>query len=170
MRAFDPTRTQAARDLCGAHCRTPVSLGALSCFDGRVEAGLSWGEEIRRREFITLLGGPPNASKDGNLQSPADALGIARVQVAGTEIVAITYAERERVIAEAQAVARAIIVEAERAAQDIVARAMQIMAEADRALDDAKSKALSIQKRAQAALALAENVAKSRRLIDALGE
>jgi putative ABC transport system substrate-binding protein len=53
---IDPTRTQAARDLCGAHCGTPVSLGALSCFDGRVEAGLSWGEEMRRREFITLVG------------------------------------------------------------------------------------------------------------------
>ena len=43
------------------------------------------------------------------------------------------------------------------------------MAEADRALDDAKSKAVCIQKRAQAALALAESIAKGRRLIDTFG-
>jgi type I site-specific restriction endonuclease len=41
--------------------------------------------------------------------------------------------------------------------------------EADRALDEARSKAVCIQKRAQAALALAENIAKSRRMIDTLG-
>jgi hypothetical protein len=42
---------------------------------------------------------------------------------------------------------------------------VKIKAEADRALDDAKSKAVCIQKRAQAALALAESIAKGRRLI-----
>jgi hypothetical protein len=40
---------------------------------------------------------------------------------------------------------------------------------AGRALDDAKSKAVCIQKRAQAALALAESIAKGRRLIDTFG-
>ena len=59
------------------------------------------------------------------------------------------------------------VTEAERAAQEIVARAVK--AEADRALDDAKSKAVCIQKRAQAALALAESIAKGRRLIDTFG-
>ena len=84
------------------------------------------------------------------------------------EAVAIAHAERERIIAEAQATARDIVAEAERAAQDIVARAVKIKAEADRALDEAKSKAACIQKQAQAALELAENIAKGRRLIEAL--
>src|SRR3984893_8380878 len=66
--------------------------------------------------------------------------------------------------------ARDILAEAERAAQDIVASAVKIKAEADRALDEARSKAVCIQKRAQAALALAENIAKSRRMIDTFGE
>jgi len=82
------------------------------------------------------------------------------------EVEALAHAERERLIAEAQATARDILAEAERAAQEIVARAVKIKAEADRALDDAKSKAVCIQKRAQAALALAESIAKGRRLID----
>jgi hypothetical protein len=45
---------------------------------------------------------------------------------------------------------------------------VKIKAEADRALDEAKSKAACIQKQAQAALELAENIAKGRRLIEAL--
>jgi hypothetical protein len=48
-------------------------------------------------------------------------MGIVKVQVAGTEIVAITSAERERIIAEAQALARDVVAEAERAAQDMIA-------------------------------------------------
>ena len=100
---------------------------------------------------------------------PADALAAAKTLLPVAEAVAIAHAERERIIAEAQATARNIVAEAERAAQDIVARAVKIKAEADRALDDAKSKAVCIQKRAQAALALAENIAEGRRLIDALG-
>jgi hypothetical protein len=75
------------------------------------------------------------------------------------EVEVLAHAERERLIAEVQATARYILEEAERAAQEI-------KAEADRALDDAKSKAVCIQKRAQAALALAESIAKGRRLID----
>jgi alkanesulfonate monooxygenase SsuD/methylene tetrahydromethanopterin reductase-like flavin-dependent oxidoreductase (luciferase family) len=74
----------------------------------------------------------------------------------------------KRRLAEARAMARDILAEAERAAQDIVASAVKIKAEADRALDEARSKAMCIQKRAQAALALAENIAKSRRMIDTL--
>ncbi len=70
---------------------------------------------------------------------------------------------------QAQATARDIVAEAERAAQEIVARAVKIKADADGALDDAKSKAVCIQKRAQAALALAESIAKGRRLIDTFG-
>jgi vacuolar-type H+-ATPase subunit H len=101
---------------------------------------------------------------------PADALAAAKTLLPVAEAVAIAHAERERIIAEAQATARNIVAEAERAAQDIVARAVKIKAEADRALDDAKSKAVCIQKRAQAALALAENIAEGRRLIDALGD
>jgi regulator of protease activity HflC (stomatin/prohibitin superfamily) len=54
------------------------------------------------------------------------------------EVEALAHAERERLIAEAQATARDILAEAERAAQEIVARAVKIKAEADRALDDAK--------------------------------
>jgi hypothetical protein len=46
---------------------------------------------------------------------------------------------------------------------------VKIKAEADRALDEARSKAVCIQKRAQAALALAESIAKGRRLIDTFG-
>ena len=38
-----------------------------------------------------------------------------------------------------------------------------------RALDDAKSKAVCIQKRAHSALALAESIARGRRLIDTFG-
>jgi parvulin-like peptidyl-prolyl isomerase len=60
------------------------------------------------------------------------------------EVEALAYAERERLIAEAQATARDILIEAERAAQEIVARAVKIKAEADRALDDAKSKSVTI--------------------------
>jgi regulator of protease activity HflC (stomatin/prohibitin superfamily) len=56
------------------------------------------------------------------------------------EVEALAHAERERLIAEAQATARDILAEAEKAAQEIVARAVKIKAEADRALDDAKSK------------------------------
>ena len=82
------------------------------------------------------------------------------------EVEVLAHAERERLIAEAQATARDIVAEAERAAQEIVARAVKIKADADGALDDAKSKAVCIQKRAQAALALAESIAKGRRLID----
>jgi hypothetical protein len=67
----------------------------------------------------------------------------------------------------AQATARDILAEAESAAQEIVA--VKIKAEADRALDDAKSKAVCIQKRARAALALAESIAKGRRMIDTFG-
>jgi hypothetical protein len=85
------------------------------------------------------------------------------------EVEALAHAERERLIAEAQATSHDILAEAEKAAQEIVARAVKIKAEADRALDEARSKAVCIQKRAQAALALAENIAKSRRLIDTLG-
>ena len=84
------------------------------------------------------------------------------------EVEPLAHAERERIIAEAQATARDIVAEAERAAQDIVANAVKIKAEADRTLDEAKKKAVCIQKRAQAALALAENIAEGRRLIDAL--
>ena len=62
-----------------------------------------------------------------------------------------------------------ILAEAEKTAQDIVARAVKIKAEADHTLDEAKSKAACIQKRAQAALALAESIAKGRRLIDMFG-
>jgi hypothetical protein len=100
--------------------------------------------------------------------SSADALAAAKIQLAVAETDAIAHTERERIIAEAQATARAIVAEAERAAQDIVARAVKIKDEADRALDEAKSKAVCIHKRAQAALALAENIAEGRRLIDAL--
>src|ERR1700730_17774037 len=103
------------------------------------------------------------------LPSPADALVSAKVHLAEADAVATVRAERERIIAEAQATAHDIVAEAERAAQDILARAVKIKAEADRALEDAKSKAVCIQKRAQAALALAENIAEGRRLIDALG-
>jgi hypothetical protein len=84
------------------------------------------------------------------------------------EVEALAHAERERIIAEAQATARDIVAEAERAAQEIVARAVKVKTEVDRALDEAKKKAVCIQKRAQAALALAENIAEGRRLIDAL--
>jgi vacuolar-type H+-ATPase subunit H len=101
--------------------------------------------------------------------SPADALVSAKIHLAEADAVAIVRAERERIIAEAQATAHDIVAEAERAAQDILARAVKIKAEADRALEDAKSKAVCIQKRAQVALALAENIAEGRRLIDALG-
>jgi hypothetical protein len=73
------------------------------------------------------------------------------------------HAERERIIV---ATARDIVAEAERDAQDIVASAVKIKAEADRALDEAISKSVCIQKRAQAALALAQSIAKGRRLID----
>ena len=83
------------------------------------------------------------------------------------EVEALAHAERERLIAEAQATACDILAEAERAAQEIVARAVKIRAEADRAPDDAK--AVCIQKRAQAALAPAESIAKGRRLIDTFG-
>ena len=85
------------------------------------------------------------------------------------EVELLAHAEQERIIADAQATARDILAEAERAAQDIVARAVKIKAEADRALDEARSKAVCIQKRAQAALALAESIAKGRRLIETFG-
>ena len=98
---------------------------------------------------------------------PADALAAAKTLLPVAEAVAIAHAERERIIAEAQATARDILAEAERAAQEIVASAVKIKAEADRALDDAK--AVCIQKRAQAALAPAESIAKGRRLIDTFG-
>jgi hypothetical protein len=97
-------------------------------------------------------------------RSTADALAAAKTGLAAVEF----DAQRERIIAEAQATARDIVAEAERAAQDIVANAVKTKAEADRALDEAKKKAVCIQKRAQAALALAENIAEGRRLIDAL--
>jgi hypothetical protein len=92
-----------------------------------------------------------------------------QAQLAVAEVEAQAFAERERIIAAAENMARDIIAEAERAAQDLVAEAMKIKAEADRMLDETKSKAACIQKRAQAALALAENIAQGRRLIDALG-
>ena len=53
------------------------------------------------------------------------------------EVEALAHAERERLVAEAQAMARDILAEAERAAQDIVASAVKIKAEADRALASA---------------------------------
>ena len=133
----------------------------------------------RPRGFVARLEGSesattraPEAAAPADLtveRLPADALAAAKTLLPVAEAVAIPHAERERIIAEAQATARNIVAEAERAAQDIVARAVKIKAEADRALDDAKSKAVCIQKRAQAALALAENIAEGRRLIDALG-
>jgi cell division septum initiation protein DivIVA len=95
-------------------------------------------------------------------------LAVAKTELTAAEVEALAHAERERIIAEAQATARDILGEAERAAQEIVARAVKIKAEADRTLDDSKSKAACIQKRAQAALALAENIAEGRRLIYAL--
>src|SRR5262245_7924777 len=64
LSAFDPRRSFGALDFCSAHCRSvPISSHALSCFDS-----LSWstelvaiprahGEAMKRREFITLLGG-----------------------------------------------------------------------------------------------------------------
>jgi cell division septum initiation protein DivIVA len=102
-------------------------------------------------------------------RSTADALSAAKTEPAAVEFEGSLYVDRQRVIDEAQAMARNILAEAERAAQDIVARAVKIKAEADRALDDAKSKAACIQKRAQAALALAESIAKGRHLIDTFG-
>jgi hypothetical protein len=42
------------------------------------------------------------------------------------EVEALAHAERERIIAEAQATARDIVAEAERAAQDIIANAVKI--------------------------------------------
>jgi vacuolar-type H+-ATPase subunit H len=85
-----------------------------------------------------------------------------------TETTLAVDAERDRIIAEAQAMARDIVAEAERAAQDIMARAVKIKDEADRVLDDAKNKAVSLQRRAEATPALAEKIAEGRRLIDAL--
>src|ERR1700730_6496405 len=99
-------------------------------------------------------------------RSTADTLAAAKTELAAVEFDAPVHAERERIIAEAQATARDIVAEAERAAQDIIANAVKIKSEADRALE-AKKKAVCIQKRAQAALALAENIAEGRRLIDA---
>jgi hypothetical protein len=66
------------------------------------------------------------------------------MMVGSIETTLAVDAERDRIIAEAQAMARDIVAEAERAAQDIVVRAVKIKAEADRALDDAKSKAACI--------------------------
>jgi hypothetical protein len=100
--------------------------------------------------------------------STADASAAAKTELAAVEFDAPVHAERERIIAEAQATARDIVAEAERAAKDIIANAVKIKAEADRALDESKRKAVCIQKRAQAALALAENIAEGRRLINAL--
>jgi len=103
-------------------------------------------------------------------QSTADALSAAKTEPAAVEFEGSVHVDRQRLIAEARAMARDILAEAERAAQDIVASAVKIKAEADRALDEARSKAVCIQKRAQAALTLAENIAKSRRMIDTFGE
>ena len=102
-------------------------------------------------------------------RSTAYTLAAAKTDLMAAEVEALAHAERERIIAEAQATARDILAEAERAAQDIVARAVKIKAEADRALDEARSKAVCIQKRAQAALVLAEKLAESRRMIDTFG-
>jgi hypothetical protein len=102
-------------------------------------------------------------------RSTADALSAAKTEPAAVEFESSVHVDRQCLIAEARAMARDILAEAERAAQDIVASAVKIKAEADRALDEARSKAVCIQKRAQAALALAENIAKSRRMIDTLG-
>ena len=131
----------------------------------------------RPRVFVARLEGSksattkaPEAAAPADLtveRLPADALAATKTLLPVAEV-AVAHAERERIIAEARATARDIVAEAERAAQDIVARAVKIKAEADRALDEAKSKAACIQKQAQAALALAENIAKGRRLIEAL--
>jgi vacuolar-type H+-ATPase subunit H len=137
---------------------TMPALGRGDVFVARLEAA---GSATKPRE-----GAAANLTLD---RSPADALAATKTPLAAAEAGAVVRAERERIIAEAQATARDIVAEAERAAQDIVASAVKIKTEADRALDDAKSKALCIQKRAQAALALAKNIAEGRRLIDALG-
>jgi hypothetical protein len=102
-------------------------------------------------------------------RSTADALSAAKTEPAAVEFEGSVHVDRQRLIAEAQAMACDILAEAEKTAQDIVARAVKIKAEADHALDEAKSKAACIQKRAQAALALAESIAKGRRLIDTFG-
>ena len=126
--------------------------------------------------FVVRLGRTENATnaRESAPANPmpelaADISDTVKTQLVAAELEALGHAERERIIAEAQATARDILAEAERAAQEIVARAVKIKAEADRALDDAKSKAVCIQKRAQAALALAESIAKGRRLIDTFG-
>jgi vacuolar-type H+-ATPase subunit H len=149
---------RVAENMGAVSTDTMPALGRSDAFVARLEGS---GSATKARE-----GAPANLTLD---RSPADALAAAKTQLAAAEAGAVVRAERERIIAEAQATARDIVAEAERAAQDIVASAVKIKAEADRALDDAKSKAVCIQKRAQAALALAENIAEGRRLIDALG-
>jgi vacuolar-type H+-ATPase subunit H len=150
---------RVAENMGAVSTDTMPALGRTDVFVARLEGS---GSATKARE-----GAPANLTLFE--RSPADASAAAKVPLAAAEAGAVVRAERERIIAEAQATARDIVAEAERAAQDIVANAVKIRAEADRALDDAKSKAVCIQKRAQAALALAENIAEGRRLIDALG-
>src|SRR5262249_43135960 len=56
MSQFDPQPTSKADFSCSAHCRIPRD--APCCFDGRVKSQDKVREEaMKRREFITLLGG-----------------------------------------------------------------------------------------------------------------
>ena len=77
----------------------------------------------------------------------------------------VTYLEAARHQADALLVG----VNSDDAVRGLKGPGRPVNSEADRALDDAKSKAVCIQKRAQAALALAESIAKGRRLIDTFG-
>ena len=129
------------------------------------EDGVGFGSDFDGAKVPTGVG---NAAGLQNLVEIMRGRGYG--EPAAVEFEGSVRVDRQRLIAEARAMARDILAEAERAAQDIVASAVKIKAEADRALDEARSKAVCIQKRAQAALALAENIAKSRRMIDTFGE
>jgi putative ABC transport system substrate-binding protein len=59
---YDPQETCAAQVFCSAHAAlSPISLDALSCFDGPIERqdwrGYGLGKAMRRRDVLTLVGG-----------------------------------------------------------------------------------------------------------------
>ena len=93
----------------------PVSTDTMPAL-GR---GDVFGPGLERSQSATNA---HDAAPASLIPSPADALVSAKVHLAEADAVAIVRAERERIIAEAQATAHDIVAEAERAAQDILQR------------------------------------------------